>query len=157
MQIVHCFRGWYKDSSASVKMVLNKKMGCCQSRYTRIKSERQLLTSTLPLFYLPLNKTSPFYSSIIQEHGPHHALLFKTYPKPFDEKIQIGLAGFTDWAEPNSSLFYCYKLVDTTFGLGYYGNVPKNILPDKDTDGWDSSLNAVYFTAIDKDQKWNSA
>ncbi|OXA41981.1 hypothetical protein Fcan01_23206, partial [Folsomia candida] len=45
-----------------------------------------------------------------------------------------------------------------TSSAGFADNkgVPKNVLPEKDTDGWDSTLNAVYFTALDSNINWSS-
>lgn len=105
-----------------------------------------------------MNKTSPFYYSLTGLKGPNHALSYSMFPFPINrEKIEIGLTGFTDWKGVNSSSSYCYEFITNEDGLDTSEDfVPRNILPDNYTDGWDSTLNALYFTAIDKNIRWNS-
>lgn len=104
------------------------------------------------LISLDLAKTSPFYSTLIGPESPYHALN-RIYPLPWSRDIlSVALTSFTDWTEHNSSKFYCYKFIQWDGGLTY--QTPKNILPKKDSDGWDSTLNAVYFTAIEL--KWEA-
>lgn len=86
----------------------------------------------------------------MNDKGPHDALYNNLFLHPFNrDTTNIAVTGFTDWADPKSPSFYCYELSAGIFGLFTDDEVPTNILPDKDSDEWDSTLNAVYFSAID--------
>ncbi|OXA47850.1 hypothetical protein Fcan01_17432 [Folsomia candida] len=95
-----------------------------------------------------LAQTSPFYKTLIGEDSPHHALN-KMFPNHWsDYMLRVALTSFADWSvsSPKSS-FYCFEIIQRDHGLT--NKTPRNLLPYMDSDGWDSTLNAVYFTAID--------
>ncbi|OXA48112.1 hypothetical protein Fcan01_17424 [Folsomia candida] len=107
-----------------------------------------------PISQSDLAETSPFYKTLLGEDSPHTSLK-NLYPIIRNRKIAVGLTSFTDWAEHNNaSQFYCYEFITSTDGLLYYP--PRNVLPQIDADKWDSTLNAVYFTAVDSKFNWEA-
>ncbi|OXA48111.1 hypothetical protein Fcan01_17427 [Folsomia candida] len=68
-------------------------------------------------FYdVELAKTSPFYDTQLGADSPHSPLT-NMYPPPWFKQVVVGLTSFTDWTEGNSSSFYCYKFIQSSFGL----------------------------------------
>lgn len=66
----------------------------------------------------------------------------------------MGVVGFTDWAEPNATNFYCYRVLSQGLNSTEKIPLPKNVLPQNDSDQRDSTLNAIYFAAIDLKFSW---
>lgn len=64
------------------------------------------------------------------------------------------MAGFTDWVEPNATKFYCYRVLSRGLNSTQKIDLPRNVLPQWDSDQRDSTLNAIYFTAIDYKFDW---
>ncbi|XP_035713056.1 uncharacterized protein LOC118437790 [Folsomia candida] len=72
--------------------------------------------------------------------------------------ISIGVTSYSDWKTTNEDLLYCYKFKHQKLnpGLLYTEIYPDNAFPQNGTEGWDSVLNAVLYTAMDGNMDWGN-